>query len=220
MTLNMLENTAIAANATTTLIDIKPTDFVSVQEIIPHIIPDLRYAGANNIVGRPITGYLKPVCLLTRPAATALLQVQQELLQHHPSLKLRIYDCYRPQMAVDDFIRWSQDASDQKTKSQYYPNVDKADLFSLGYFAAKSGHTRGSTIDLTIDGLEMGTEFDFMDPRSHFSSSDISLVQQKNRVYLKNLMEKHGFKAYPTEWWHFTLRQEPYPHTYFNFPVE
>jgi D-alanyl-D-alanine dipeptidase len=197
-----------------------PNHFVYLQDIDPTIVQDIRYFSDNNFIGRLIKGYQKASCILTKHAALALSSVQKTLKQQHPQLTLVVYDCYRPQTAVDDFIAWSQDKSDHKMKAKYYPNVDKADFFTLGYVAAKSAHTRGSTVDLSIQSLDMGTHFDFMDPRSHHGSTDITEQQTYNRLILKHLMEKNGFKPYHTEWWHYTLINEPYPDTYFNFPVE
>ncbi len=201
----------------------KPDNFVYVTEIIPNIKQDMRYFGSNNFVGRPITGYKKPVCILSSAAAHALLKVQTEL--NKQNLGLLVYDCYRPQMAVDDFILWSQN-SDEKTKSLFYPHFDKKELFKRGYIARRSGHTRGSTVDLTIvdlasnQVLDMGTPFDYLDPLSHPDNRDITPEQFKNRMLLRSLMIKHGFMPIRTEWWHFTLKNEPYKNTYFNFFVE
>jgi D-alanyl-D-alanine dipeptidase len=201
----------------------KPNNFVYVTEIIPNIKQDIRYFGNTNFVGRPITGYKKPVCILTNEATNGLAKVQAVL--NKQSLGLLVYDCYRPQMAVDDFIQWSQ-TSDEKTKSLFYPHIDKKNLFQLGYIARRSGHTRGSTVDLTIVNLatnkvlDMGTTFDYLDPLSHPDNRDIAQQQFKNRMLLRSLMIQSGFMPIKTEWWHFTLKNEPYKNTYFNFPVE
>jgi len=200
-----------------------PNDFIYVKDIAPFITQDIRYATANNFIGYPLTGYQKPICILTKSTVQALIEVQKEL--NHQGLGLKIFDGYRPQMTVDFFISWAKDAADQKMKSQYYPNVNKADFFKLGYVAEKSGHTRGSTVDLTIINLktqqeiDMGTHFDFMDPLSHPDNQMITKAQYQNRQLLQQLMVKHGFKPLDTEWWHFTLINEPYPETYFNFIV-
>lgn len=202
----------------------KPNDFVELKSWIPSIQEDVRYYTANNFIGRRIYGYKKPVCLLSKPAANALLAIQNTL--NEKNLGLKVFDCYRPQMAVDDFFQWSQNLQDQKMKNEYYPRVNKAELFKLNYIARRSGHTRGSTVDLTIvdlrtnEALDMGTPFDFMDPLSHPSSHVILAEQVKNRMLLQTLMVKFGFAPLKTEWWHFTLRNEPYKNTYFNFPVE
>lgn len=203
--------------------DEKPDNFVYVTEIIPNIQQDIRYFGSNNFVGRPIVGYKKPLCILSSVAAHALLNIQTEL--NKQNLGLLVYDCYRPQMAVDDFILWSQN-SDEKTKSLFYPHLDKKELFKRGYIARRSGHTRGSTVDLSIvdlasnQVLDMGTPFDYLDPLSHPDSQDVTAEQFKNRMLLQSLMIKYGFMPIRTEWWHFTLKNEPYKNTYFNFLVE
>lgn len=203
--------------------DERPNEFVYLKKMNPTIQEEVRYYSANNFIGRPIQGYQKPVCILTKSAAMALLNVQSELKEKH--LGLKVFDCYRPQMAVDDFSQWAHDPEDQKMKNAYYPHINKADLFKLNYLAFRSGHTRGSTVDLTIidlhtnEPLDMGTPFDFMDPLSHPSCRLITSEQFKNRMLLQTLMIKFGFLPLKTEWWHFTLKNEPYPNTYFNFPV-
>ena len=198
--------------------------FVDVKAFIPSVQLEIRYYTTDNFVGSRIDGYDAPKCILTREAAVALKNVQEELAQNGKSLK--IFDCYRPQRAVDHFVRWATDSRDQKMKSQYYPSIDKENLFRDGYIAAKSGHSRGSTLDLTIIGLEsnqewdMGTDFDFLDPLSHTVNSRIRKSQQDNRIALKSVMERNGFKNLEEEWWHFTLKNEPYPDKYFDFKVE
>jgi len=198
--------------------------FVDVKEFIPSVQLDIRYYTADNFVGLRIDGYDAPKCLLTREAAIALKNVQAELARNGQSLK--IFDCYRPKQAVDHFMRWAKDLSDQKMKSKYYPSIDKENLFKNGYIAAKSGHSRGSTLDLTIIDLEsnqeldMGTGFDFFDTLSHTVNSRIRKSQQDNRIALKSVMERNGFKNLEEEWWHFTLQNEPYPDKYFDFKVK
>ncbi|MFM2322570.1 MAG: hypothetical protein RLZZ225_723 [Pseudomonadota bacterium] len=202
----------------------KPANFVYVKALIPSLEQDMRYFTDNNFVGRPIQGYQKPVCILSIAAAHALLKVQTVL--NKKNLGLLVFDCYRPQMAVDDFIQWSQNPEDQRMKNLYYPHIDKQDLFKLNYIAYRSGHTRGSTVDLTIvdldsqQTLDMGTPYDFMDPLSHPTNRDISPEQFKNRMLLRTLMLRFGFRPIETEWWHFTLNDEPYKNSYFNFLVE
>jgi D-alanyl-D-alanine dipeptidase len=198
--------------------------FVDVKEVIPSVQLDIRYYTADNFVGLRIDGYDAPKCFLTREAAVALKNVQAELTRNGQSLK--IFDCYRPKQAVDRFVRWAKDLSDQKMKSKYYPSIDKENLFKNGYIAAKSGHSRGSTLDLTIIDLEsnqeldMGTGFDFFDTLSHTVNSRIMKSQQDNRIALKSVMERNGFKNLEEEWWHFTLQNEPYPDKYFDFEVK
>ena len=197
--------------------------FVDVKEFIPSVELDIRYYTADNFVGSRIDGYDAPKCFLTREAAAALKNVQAELARNRRSVK--IFDCYRPQRAVDHFIRWAKDSSDQKMKSQYYPSIDKEKLFKDGYLAEKSGHSRGSTLDLTIVDLvsrrelDMGTDFDFFDTLSHTINGRIGKSQQENRIVLKSAMERSGFKNLEEEWWHFTLTNEPYPDKYFDFKV-
>jgi D-alanyl-D-alanine dipeptidase len=192
-------------------------DFADVGAVISSAVIDMRYAGKNNFVGDVIDGYKKPKCLLSRPATEALAHASAEL--EAMGLRFRIYDCYRPQRAVDHFARWAAN-DDQSTKAAYYPAIDKTRLFAEGYIAERSGHSRGSTIDLTIDGLDMGSPYDFFDPVSNTADPRPTDEQRANRLLLKLLMERHGFRPYDLEWWHFTLGGEPYPETYFNQPVK
>jgi zinc D-Ala-D-Ala dipeptidase len=203
-----------------------PDRFVHVELVVPGIKVDLRYLTANNFLGRPVDGYVEPACILTREAAEALAKVQADLSRF--GLGLKIFDAYRPQRAVDDFVRWGKDLKDTKTKAEYYPRVRKEDLFKEGYIAEKSSHSRGSTVDVTIvyadasgigRELDMGTPFDFFGPESWPDSSLVSPVHRSLRMHLSVLMQKHGFEPYAKEWWHFTLKNEPFPHTYFDFPV-
>lgn len=202
----------------------KPTDFVYLADVAPDIQQEVRYYGKDNFLGRPVKGYHKPICMITLKAAQALIKVQRELKAK--GLAIKVYDCYRPQVAVDDFIAWSKDAHDQKMKAEYYPRVNKADFFKLNYVATRSSHTRGSTVDLTIidpnngHEVDMGTHFDFMDELSHPLNRHVSYQQYSNRMLLRNVMIKAGFEPIETEWWHFTLKAEPYPYTYFNFEIE
>lgn len=201
-----------------------PQHFVYLQEVAPTIIQDVRYFSDNNFIGRPIKGYHAAQCIITKQAGAALAKAQEELLAKGMSFK--VFDCYRPATAVQDFIAWSKVADDQKMKKIYYPNVNKADFFKLGYVAEKSGHTRGSTVDLTIVKLPekaelgMGTPFDYMDELSHSLNPAITGDARSNRLMLRELMIKAGFEPYEFEWWHFTLKDEPFPDTYFDFPVE
>jgi zinc D-Ala-D-Ala dipeptidase len=204
-----------------------PESFVYVENVIPDISLDLRYCTDHNFVGRRVDGYEQARCILTTEAAHALRSVQEELRRF--GLGLKIYDAYRPQRAVDHFVRWGKDLSDTKTKRDFYPNVKKEDLFKEGYIAEKSSHSRGSTVDLNIvsmaqgalgEDLDMGTGFDFFGPESWPDSLSMSPSQRAHRLLLRVLMEKHGFESYAKEWWHFTLREEPFPNTYFDFPVQ
>lgn len=199
---------------------------VSLAELAPGVDLALRYAGPDNFVGAPIDGYEAPVCLLSLRAAQALAAVQQDLAAE--GLGLRVFDCYRPQRAVAHFARWARDLADQRSKPAYYPRVEKAALFSEGYIAERSGHSRGSTVDLTLlerrpDGglreVDMGTEFDLFDPRSHTESLEMSEAQLAARLHLRTAMTRRGFRNLALEWWHYTLEHEPFPDTYFDVPV-
>lgn len=205
-------------------------DLVDVTALEPSIRVDMRYAGADNFVGEPVDGYEAARCLLTRPAAEALARVQRSLADER--LGLLVYDCYRPQRAVDHFVRWAQDTGDLRTKATHYPNVDKARLFEQGYIAERSGHSRASTVDLTLvrfssgtgptaaaEPLDMGTPYDFFDPRSNTESPDVTESQLANRLRLRDAMEAGGFRNYAAEWWHYTLRDEPWPDGYFDVVV-
>jgi len=192
-------------------------DFVDVAEVAPGAIFEIRYAGTDNFVGAPIDGYEAARCLLLRPAAEALGAVQARL--EAMGLALRIYDCYRPQRAVDHFVRWAADLEDTTRKDDYYPNTAKSVLFAEGYIAERSGHTRGATVDLTIDGLDMGGPWDFFDPVSHTANPDVPIEARANRLLLKAIMEAEGFRNYEKEWWHYTLEDEPHPDRYFDAPI-
>ncbi|MBI1338884.1 peptidase M15 [bacterium] len=190
----------------------------------PGLVLDIRYAGSNNFVGRPITGYNAPKCLLTKEAASALAAVQADL---KPSgLGLKVFDCYRPRRAVADFAAWARDPSDQRRKADFYPSVDKSRLFELGYIAERSGHSRGSTVDLTLIDLatgaelDMGSGYDLFDTLSWPADPRPSAAQRANRLLLRSVMNARGFRPLEQEWWHFTLRDEPLPDTYLDAPVE
>jgi zinc D-Ala-D-Ala dipeptidase len=201
-----------------------PSGFLDVATTVPGLVADIRYFGTNNFVGEKIDGYEQPRCLLSTPAATALATVQRDLAPR--ALGLKVFDCYRPQRAVAHFVRWAQDIGDIRRKAEFYPQVDKRDLFKDGYIAERSGHSRGSTLDLTLvrlaDGgreVDMGSPFDFFSPRSWPSDKSVSSEAQANRALLAAAMARGGFKPYDKEWWHFTLMNEPFPDTYFDFPV-
>lgn len=209
---------AASANAQT-----RPRDFVDATTFVPGLVVEMRYAGSHNFVGRPIHGYEAPVCWLTRPAAIALAEVQAELA--HFGLGLKVYDCYRPTRAVADFAAWARDLNDTAHRDEFYPTVDKSQLFQLGYIAERSGHSRGSTADLTIIDratgaeLDMGSPFDLFDIRSWPTSNAVNAAQRANRLMLQSVMRSHGFSPLEQEWWHFTLAREPHPRAYFDFPV-
>ncbi len=205
--------------------EVKPPEgFSYIHNEIPDIVYDIRYAYGNNFIGTPIDGYKNTVAILSTPALMALSKVQKELA--NKGFGLKIFDGYRPQKAVDHFVRWAKNAPDTLMKQYYYPYIPKSQLFNLGYIASKSGHTRGSTVDLTIIDkytgreIDMGSPYDFFGNISHHSYPNITSKQKSNRQLLKNTMEKYGFRAYKNEWWHYTLNGEPYPNHYFDFDVE
>ncbi len=211
-----------------TSIQAMPSGFVYVTD--SRMLYEISYFGSENFIGRPIDGYQNKVCILTEPAATALIAAQDELAARHPGYVFKIFDTYRPKQAVAHFVRWSKDPKDQLRKYEYYPELNKPDLFKLGYIFERSSHSRGSTVDLTIAKpdpnnpskhieLEMGTPFDYFDEASHTDTTKISEEAQQNRKLLADLMQKYGFVGIREEWWHFTLKEEPFPDTYFDFPV-
>ena len=224
----------------------RPSDFVDAKKVIPAIQTDMRYFTDHNFVGRKIAGYDAPTCLLTQSATNALKKVEAHLLPM--GLTLKVYDCYRPQTAVNEFAKWAEDLGDTKMRAEFYPTVDKTRLLSEGYIAYQSGHSRGSTMDLTIvplgsqlptvnalkmevdctapapqrsadNSLDFGTGYDCFSPVAHPDFQDIDAQEKANRLLLQTLMVQSGFKPFETEWWHFTLVNEPYPTTYFDFPV-
>jgi D-alanyl-D-alanine dipeptidase len=224
-----------------------PREFVALRTVAPTIIQEMRYTTEHNFVGEPVDGYRQPVCILTRPAAEALRRAQSQLLRQGYSLK--VYDCYRPQRAVDHFVRWAKDLQDEEMKQEFYPKVDKSRLFADGYIAEKSGHSRGSTVDLTIvklpaaptrpyvpgealvpcyapkedrfpdNSVDMGTGYDCFDTLSHTDDPRVGPEQRANRDLLRGTLAAVGFVNLPEEWWHFTYKPEPFPGTYFDFPV-
>ncbi|WAU80982.1 M15 family metallopeptidase [Streptomyces sp. Qhu-G9] len=243
----LLTVTAASATATATPEPKAPEDFVSLRSVDRTIIQEMRYFTPHNFVGERIDGYRQPLCILTRPAAEALHVAQQRLLRQGYSLK--VYDCYRPQRAVDHFVRWAEDLDDQTMKGEFYPNVDKTRLFEDGYIAEKSGHSRGSTMDLTLvklpakptrpyvpgeplvpcfapqkerfpdNSVDMGTAYDCFDTLSHTLDPRVQGQQRANRLLLKDTLEGLGLVNLAEEWWHFTYKPEAYPDTYFDFPV-
>src|SRR5215471_2508583 len=204
--------------------DARPADFVDAATIVPGLVVEMRYAGTHNFVGEPIAGYARPVCLLTREAAQALASVESDLGAR--GLGLKVFDCYRPRRAVAHFVRWARTIADVRGKAEFYPDVDKRRLFELGYIATQSGHSRGSTVDLTLvrrsdnTELDMGTPFDFFSPKSWPSDVTVSVEARRNRAALAAAMRRGGFRPYEKEWWHFTLRGEPYPSSSFDAPVQ
>ena len=212
------------------------SQFVNLADAVPDAILEIRYYSTYNFVGTRVDGYEEPVALLTRQAADSLRAVSEDLKKQ--GYRLKIYDAYRPQCAVDHFVRWAADANDTLMKPYFYPEVPRDKLFELGYIAKKSGHTRGSTVDLTLFDMttekevDMGGTFDWFGRESHSdfggnpktgkykANDDITAEQFHNRMILREAMLRHGFKAIDEEWWHFTLKNEPFPNTYFTFPVK
>jgi D-alanyl-D-alanine dipeptidase len=201
-----------------------PRGFVYIDQKVPGVVLELRYFGSDNFMGTPVDSYNRDVGIVTKRTARALKRVQREL--HKKGLGLKVFDGYRPQTAVNHFIRWAKILHDTVTKNSYYPNVHKKNLFKEGYIAERSGHSRGSTVDLTIislatqEELDMGSGWDFFGEPSWVAYEKINEDQKKNRQLLQELMLRHGFKNYSKEWWHFTLKKEPFPETYFDFPIE
>ena len=197
--------------------------FVLLSEAVPDAILEIRYYSTYNFVGDRIEGYEEPVAFLTKEAAQALRAASDELIQR--GYRLKIYDAYRPQRAVSHFARWAEDIKDTRMKKYFYPELDKSVLFDQGYIDYKSGHSRGSTLDLTLFDMntekevDMGGTFDYFGIQSHPDYKEITEEQYNNRMILRNVMIAHGFKPLSTEWWHFTLKDEPYPDTYFDFPI-
>ena len=198
--------------------------FVVLSDVVPDIIQEIRYYSTYNFVGDRINGYEEPCALMTKEAAAALKEVADEL--RAKGYRLKVFDAYRPQMAVDNFMAWAKDFNDTRMKKYFYPELNKDVLFPQGYIAEKSGHSRGSTIDLTLFDMntgkevDMGGTFDYFGERSHPDfKGDLTNKQLANRKILRDAMLRHGFKPLDTEWWHFTLANEPYPNTYFTFPV-
>jgi zinc D-Ala-D-Ala dipeptidase len=198
-------------------------DFVFVDELVYGIRWDAKYATWDNFTGKPVDGYLANRIVGTRALCGALERARQEAACLGYGLLL--WDGYRPQRAVDCFLRWAQQPEDGRTKRRHYPNIDKAEMVERGYVAVKSGHSRGSTVDLTLYHLatgelaRMGGDYDLMDAISHHRAHGITRIEARNRRRLSSLMEACGFCAYEFEWWHYTLKDEPYPHTYFDFPI-
>jgi D-alanyl-D-alanine dipeptidase len=199
-------------------------DFVYLKDIDASIQSELRYFSDQNFIGKTIDGYQKDCVILTKQTAEALQKIQAILKKENLSLK--IFDAYRPQQAVNHFVRWAKILNDTLMKNEYYPKVPKSQLFQLGFIASKSGHTRGSTVDITLVNIksgkevDMGSTYDFFGQESHPLYKKITKKQQENRLFLRKIMIENGFSPYDNEWWHFTLKNEPFPDTYFNFPIK
>ncbi|MEC2343539.1 M15 family metallopeptidase [Paenibacillus barengoltzii] len=202
----------------------KGKGFVYLDEVIPNAVYDLRYYTGDNFIGERIDGYNGPFAILTLRAARALKKVNDDL--ESQGYRLKIIDAYRPQKAVNHFARWSKDPQDTRMKERFYPDVDKKNLFKQGYLSSKSGHSRGSTVDLTMvykktgEEVDMGSRVDFLGPISAHGAKGLTKAQRAARYILKTAMVKQGFQPYSKEWWHYTLKDEPYPSTYFDFDVE
>ncbi len=200
-----------------------PSGFVVLTDVVPDVILEIRYFSSFNFVGTRVDGYEQPVALMTREAAQALKAVSDEAISL--GYRLKIWDTYRPQMAVDHFCRWGENVTDTLTKRYFYPYLDKDVVFDQGYIARRSGHSRGSVVDLTLvdmktgRDIDMGYGFDWFGGESHPDYRGITEEQYANRMLLRELMLKHGFLPIEEEWWHFILKDEPYPDTYFTFPV-
>lgn len=227
-----------------------PSDFVALADVDPTILQDIRYGTPHNFTAEPVEGYESPSCILTRPAAEALARAQRHFAERGYTIK--VYDCYRPQRAVNDFVGWAKDLDDQRMKTEFYPRVDKSVLFDDGYIAERSGHSRGSTVDLTLvalpdvdraapgylpgqplvdcaappasrfpdNSLDMGTGFDCFDTLAHTEDPRVLGDAAEHRQLLLEGLQREGFVNYDKEWWHFTYQPEPYPQTFFDFPVD
>jgi D-alanyl-D-alanine dipeptidase len=198
------------------------SDFVFVDEFVPRIRWDVKYAGRDNFTGRPVDGYLSQRVIGTRALCEALEKAQGKA--ESLGFGLLLWDGYRPQRAVDCFLRWSKQPEDGLTKARHYPNIARGEMVAKGYVSARSGHTRGSTVDLTLcrlgtgEPVPMGGDHDLMDPISHHGAPGVTPAEASNRQHLRSIMESCGFTAYEYEWWHYSLKNEPYPDTYFDFP--
>lgn len=217
------DSTVFATGEEDVVLSDDSSDFVLLSEAVPDAILEIRYYSTYNFVGERITGYEEPLAFLTKEAAAALKEVSDDLVSQ--GYRLKIFDAYRPQMAVTHFMNWALDPDDVKMKEYFYPELEKDTLFPQGYIAEHSGHSRGSTVDLTLFDMktekevDMGGTFDYFGELSHPDYKDITDEQYANRMILRDAMLRHGFKPLVEEWWHFTLEDEPYPDTYFTFPV-
>ena len=200
-----------------------PSGFVLLSDVIPSIVQEIRYFSTYNFIGDRIDGYEEPCAILTKEAARALKTVSNEMMVQ--GYRLKIYDAYRPANAVKHFVLWGIEDTDVRMKPYFYPDLQKQELFAKGYIAKLSSHSRGSTVDLTLldmatgKEVDMGSPFDYFSEKSHPDYKDITEEQYENRMKLQHVMVRNGFRPIDCEWWHFTLENEPYPDTYFEFPV-
>ncbi|MBQ3265454.1 MAG: M15 family metallopeptidase [Ruminococcus sp.] len=200
-----------------------PSGFVVLADYVPHIVQEIRYHSTYNFIGERIDGYEEPVALLTKEAARALKSVSNELIVQ--GYRMKVFDAYRPVSAVKQFILWGIEDQDIRMKPYFYPDLEKQELFDKGYIAKRSSHSRGSTVDLTLldmrtgKEVDMGSPFDLFSEASHPDYRGVTEEQYDNRMILRRVMLRNGFEPFDCEWWHFTLKDEPYPDTYFEFPV-
>ena len=199
------------------------SEFVILTEIIPDIVTELRYYSTYNFVGARIDGYEEPVAILTKKAAEKLKNVSKFMDEN--GYRIKVWDCYRPKSAVDHFLRWSEDESDDKMKDIFYPHLTKKEVYKKGFVASNSSHSKGSTVDLTLINKTTGADidfggcFDYFGNLSHTNYTGIEQIFQDRRQFLKQIMEENDFENLPEEWWHYTLKDQQFPNTYFNFPV-
>ena len=204
-------------------ITMDPSGFVLLSDVIPHIIQEIRYFSTYNFLGERVDGYEEPCSILTKEAARALKAVSNEMFVQ--GYRLKIFDTYRPACAVRHFVLWGIEDQDVRIKPYFYPDLQKQELFEKGYIAKMSSHSRGSTVDLTLldmrtgKEVDMGSPFDLFSELSHPDCRDVTEEQFENRMMLQKVMVRNGFKPIDCEWWHFTLENEPYPDTYFEFPL-
>ncbi len=206
-----------------TEVTMNPSGFVLLSDFVPHVVQEIRYYSTYNFIGERIDGYEEPCAVLTKEAARALRDASNEVFVQ--GYRLQVYDAYRPACAVRQFVFWGIEDKDVRMKPYFYPDLEKQELFAKGYIARQSSHSRGSAVDLTLldmqtgKELDMGSPFDLFSEASHPDYRGITDEQFENRMLLRNVMLRSGFEPLDCEWWHFSLRNEPYPDTYFEFPV-
>ena len=204
-------------------VELNASDFVLVSDYVPAVIQEIRYHSTYNFVGDRVDGYEQPCAILTKEAARALKEISNRL--NVMGYRIKVFDAYRPAAAVRHFTLWGVDDLDLRMKPFFYPDLEKQELVRKGYIASKSSHSRGSTIDLTLldmktgKEIDMGSPFDYFSEVSHPDYKGVAKEQYENRMFLQDMMVRGGFEPYDCEWWHFTLKDEPFPDTYFDFPV-